>query len=168
MSDADEALVDALLLMSRPLVGIVIRSVQGAPVDVTIPQHRVLVLLDDNGPLGVGAIATELGVNPSNATRLCDRLERLGLIARSRSDEDRRAVLVDLTAAGRRLVQAVTDVRRADLARVVAQLDGAAAPELVGALEAVGAAAHRVEVAYLRGEPATPVTDPGRVRSASS
>ena len=168
MSDADEALVDALLHVSRPLVGIVIRSVRGAPVDVTIPQHRVLVLIDDNGPLGVGAIAAELGVNPSNATRLCDRLERLGLIARSRSDEDRRAVLVDLTADGRRLVQAVTDIRRADRARVVAQLDGAAAPELVGALEAVGAAAHRVEVTYLRGEPAAAVTGPGRARSASS
>ena len=168
MSDAGEALIDALLHMSRPLVGMVIRSVQFAPVEVTIPQHRVLVLLEDNGPLGVGAIATELGVNPSNATRVCDRLQRLGLITRSRSDEDRRAVLVDLTVDGRHLVRAVADIRRADLARVVEQLDGASSSGLVEALEAVGAAAHRVELAYLRGEPAAAVTGPGRARSASS
>lgn len=158
MTNHDNALVEALLDASRSLLGIVIRSVQAAPVAVTIPQHRVLVLLED-GPLGIGAIAAELGVNPSNASRLCDRLQVLGLIRRRRADHDRRAVLVGLTKTGRDNITAVASHRRAEISQLVAHLDGKGSAVLVRALTEISDAAAELE---------RTVTGRGRVRSASS
>jgi DNA-binding MarR family transcriptional regulator len=144
-----DTLVEALLGLTRPLVGIGIRSVQSASAGVTLPQYRVLVLLEDNGELSVGAIALELGINPSNATRVCDRLERLGLITRAASFQDRRSVLVAITRSGRKVVAAVIAERRRELARVVERLDGSASDALVRALEEVAEAARSVERANL-------------------
>src|SRR5690348_15222409 len=127
-------------------MGIAIRSIQTAPVDVTVPQYRVLVMLEDNGPVGIGAIAVELGVNPSNATRVCDRLERLGLVDRTRSREDGRAVLVTLTEEGGRVLETVTRTRRQEIVRVVARLDGRGGVAAVRALDAVSAAIREVEL----------------------
>lgn len=158
-ANPETALVDALLTASRSLLGIVIRSVESAPVAVTIPQHRVLVMLEDDGPLGIGVIAAELGVNPSNASRVCDRLQRLGLVERAQSPEDRRSVLVALTGEGRQVLQSVTDHRREEIARVVAQMDGRSTTAVVRALDSVSDAAGEVEQA---------VKGRGRDRSASS
>lgn len=159
MPQTDNPLVESLLSVSRSLLGIVIRSVAAAPVAVTIPQHRVLVLLSEDEPLGIGVLAAELGVNPSNASRLCDRLERVGLVARSRSPHDRRAVLVELTDRGRRNLEEVDQRRREEIAQLVAQLDGRGTLGVVAALDAVSAAARDVELA---------VTGRDRDRSASS
>ena len=147
-----DTLVEALLGLTRPLVGIGVRSVQSASGGVTMPQYRVLVLLEDNGALSIGVIALELGVNPSNATRVCDRLERLGLITRTTSDQDRRSVLVGIAPAGRKVVAAVSAERRRELSRVVDQLDGSTSDLLIRALDEVTAAARAVEPADLAAE----------------
>ena len=53
-----------------------------------------------------GALMNELMVSSGTTTNRIDRLEADGLVARSPSPSDRRAVLVTLTAAGRRRVDA--------------------------------------------------------------
>ena len=148
---SDDPLVETLLVLARPLIGIGVRSVQVAGGGVTIPQYRVLVLLDDNGPLPIGAIALELGVNPSNATRVCDRLERLGLLTRSSAAHDRRSVLVEVTDGGREVVAAVTAYRRQELTRVVSRVDASRSTALVRALDEVATAARAVEASDLSG-----------------
>src|SRR5689334_8216938 len=148
----DDSLVETLLALAPPLVGIGVRSVQVAGGGVTIPQYRVLVLLEDNGPLSVGMIALELGVNPSNATRLCDRLERLGLLTRNSAAHDRRSVLVEVTDAGREVVTSVTAYRRQEFVRVVNRLNGSNSEAVVRALDEVAAAARAVEASDLAGE----------------
>lgn len=116
-----------------------------------MPQYRVLVMLEDNGALSIGMIALELGVNPSNATRVCDRLGRLGLVTRTGSSEDRRTVLVEVTPAGREVVAAVMAHRREELLRVVERLDGAAGDSVVRALSDLMVAARAVETDDLTG-----------------
>jgi DNA-binding MarR family transcriptional regulator len=147
-----DTLVEALLGLTRPLVGIGVRSVQSASGGVTMPQYRVLVLLEDNGALSIGVMELELGVNPSNATRVCDRLERLGLITRTTSSQDRRSVLVGITPAGRKVVAAVSAERRRELAKVVDQLDGSTSDLLIRALDEVAEAARALERATLATE----------------
>src|SRR4051812_31329796 len=98
---------DAFITASRALIGMAIRSVDSAAEEVTIAQHRVLVLLAGRGPQTVGDIAAELAVNPSNATRHCERLSRMGLVSKQRSRSDGRIVEVTLTRAGKRLLDAV-------------------------------------------------------------
>jgi DNA-binding MarR family transcriptional regulator len=78
---------------------------------MTMPQWRVLVLADE-GSCNVTAVAEDLGVHMSNATRMCDRLVAAGLLDRRRADYDRRHVLLTLTAAGDELVRSAMDYRR--------------------------------------------------------
>src|SRR3954451_4379098 len=106
--DLDE-LADTLVTASRPLVAIAIRSIEAAPLAITVVQHRVLVLLAADGPQAIGTLAQQLGVHPSNATRGCDRLQRRRVGGRSRPAHDGRAVDVAITPAGRRLVDAVSE-----------------------------------------------------------
>jgi DNA-binding MarR family transcriptional regulator len=117
-SSRDE-LVEALLTASRVMVSLAARSVAELDSDVTLPQYRALVVLASRGPQRVVDISTELGVNSSTGTRMCERLVRKELVSRERSDIDRREVRLALTPTGRHLVQEVTRRRRAELARIV-------------------------------------------------
>jgi DNA-binding MarR family transcriptional regulator len=137
-----DELTTAFVTASRALVAIAVRSIEVAPVPVTVPQHRVLVLLAANGPQAVGTLAQQLGVAPSNATRVVDRLQRLDLVQRSRSNSDGRAVHVTITQAGRQLVDAVTAHRRDEVAAVLRELSPDQAETAVAALSAFTRAAH--------------------------
>ena len=141
---AAEAAADAFLTVSRALVGIAVRSLNAAPVEVTPAQHRLLVLLATGGDQTVGALADQLEVNASNASRLCDRLQRLGLVARDRSSTDRRAVHVSLTAGGRDLLEAVRVHRRDDVRRVLEQMPDDEVAGCIRALTVFADAAHEV------------------------
>ena len=143
MRDDDE-LVEAFLDVSRALVGVAVRSVERADVPVTVVQHRCLVVLDEDGPLSIGRIAEELGVNQSNASRLCDRLERLSLVSRATSPDDRRSVRVRISAEGRQVLATVSDVRRQEIRAVLERLGTADAEATVQALRAFGEAAHEL------------------------
>jgi DNA-binding MarR family transcriptional regulator len=128
--------VDALLAASRALVAIAARSLAGQPTEVTLPQFRALVVLVSRGPQRVVDISTELGVDPSAGTRLCDRLVRKGLVRRQRSASDRRVVRVTLTPPGRALVAEVTERRREELSRIVEAMPGSWPPGVASALHA--------------------------------
>jgi DNA-binding MarR family transcriptional regulator len=117
--DSREDLVDALLSASRVMVSLAARSVAEIDSDVTLPQYRAMVVLASRGPQRVVDISTELGVNSSTGTRMCERLVRKDLVRRERSDIDRREVRLTLTPAGEFLVQEVTRRRREELARIV-------------------------------------------------
>jgi DNA-binding MarR family transcriptional regulator len=143
-SVSDE-LTEAFLTASRALIGLALHSLAAAPVEVTPPQHRVLVLLAARGPQSVSEVAEELGVNRSNATRICDRLERAGLLSRTPSAEDGRVVEVDVTGEGLGLVHAVTARRREEIGRVLAGMTAEERRSAVRALEAFNRAAGELE-----------------------
>jgi DNA-binding MarR family transcriptional regulator len=68
---------------------------------LSVTQRVALVAIVDGGPLRLGALARELGVTEPTATRTADALESMGLVARERDREDRRAVKVRATEDGR-------------------------------------------------------------------
>lgn len=117
-----DELVEAVVGASRVLVAIAARSLAGRSDDVTLPQYRLLVVLSTRGPQRIVDLATNLDVNPSTATRLCDRLERKGLVARQRLPSDRRAVQLVATHTGHELVSVVMDHRRAEIGRILATM----------------------------------------------
>jgi DNA-binding MarR family transcriptional regulator len=131
----------AFMTASRALVGISLRSIQAAPVEITAVQHRVLVLLAGHGDMAVGALAEQLGVNPSNASRVCDRLQRMGLVDRVRAPEDGRTVCVHLTRSGTRVLDAVTERRRQEIQRVLGAMGLTDARDALRVMEAFAAAA---------------------------
>jgi DNA-binding MarR family transcriptional regulator len=159
---ADDALaeqVDAVLRASRALVGIAATSLAGIEDLVTVPQWRVLVLIHSRGPMNLASVAAELGVNPSNASRTCDRLAKAGLLDRRESVVDRRNITLTLTAAGRRLVQKVTRQRHSAIREVMRKLPASARNDLADALatfaEAAGEPAADAAVLLALWPPAT-------------
>lgn len=107
-----EAHIDVVMEACRALVGIAAASVAEVDDHVTLPQLRVLIMISTQGPLNIAAIAAGLKVNPSNASRACDRLVRAGLLDRQESPADRRNSTLSLTDRGTEIVQAITDRRR--------------------------------------------------------
>lgn len=75
------------------------------PAGLTPTQYNVLRVLRGAGePLTCGEMGDKLIARDPDVTRLADRLERSGLISRTRSDEDRRVVVTRITDKGKRLV----------------------------------------------------------------
>jgi DNA-binding MarR family transcriptional regulator len=138
---APDELVDTVLAASRALVAVAARSLAAAGDDVTLPQYRALVVLAARGPQGTAELAAALAVNPSTATRMCDRLVRKGLIRRHRQPGDRRAIRIALTAPGRDLVAEVSERRRAELARLLGALPPEEHEPVIAAFRAFAAAA---------------------------
>lgn len=132
---ADEPLsvVDALVRLSfvtqRAL------SAVGAEHELSVVQMRLLGVLRDRraGMLELGA---HLGLDKSSMTGLVSRAERRGLVRRSPSPHDGRAVLVSLTPLGGRLAR---ECAERVAGRVAALTDGFTAAE-------------RAELARLAGE----------------
>lgn len=139
-----EALVDAVLAASRALVAVAARSLSHLAEDVTLVQYRVLVELAARGPQRVADLAGVLGVDPSTATRMCDRLVRKGLIVRRRTSTDRRTVRASITGAGREVVAEVTRRRRAELAAILSRLPDKDSTPVLAALRAFAEAAGEV------------------------
>lgn len=82
--------------------------------ELTGQQYNVLRLLEAHreGPLGTLEVANRLVSRAPDITRMLDKLEQRGLVDRVRSDSDRRAVLVSLTTAGRKLLDQIRDPLR--------------------------------------------------------
>jgi len=139
--EAPGELVDTVLAASRALVAVAARSLAAVGDDVTLPQYRALVVLAASGPQGTAELAAALAVNPSTATRMCDRLVRKGLVRRRRQAGDRRAVRIALTAAGRDLVAEVRGRCRAELARLLGALPPEEHEPVIAAFRAFAAAA---------------------------
>lgn len=144
VAGTSEELVDALLGVSRALVAVAARSLAGAEGDVTLPQYRALIVLASRGPQRVADLADALAVNPSTATRMCDRLVRKRLVRRTRTSNDRRVVRVAITAEGQELVGEVTRRRRAEIRRITRRLPEGDAAAVVTALRHFAKAAGEV------------------------
>jgi len=134
-------ITDALLTASRALVAVAARSLAAADSDVTLPQYRALVVLAARGPHRVGELAESIGVHPSTATRLCDRLVEHDLVTREVDPGNRRETAIALSPAGRALVDRVTEVRRSEIQAIVERIPEKSRRPAVIALRAFAAAA---------------------------
>ncbi|CAI8961969.1 Organic hydroperoxide resistance transcriptional regulator [Pseudomonas sp. IT-232MI5] len=70
---------------------------------LTYPQYLAMMVLWEKDGLTVGEISTRLLTDPGSLTPLLKRLEGEGLLSRTRSREDERVVIVELTEQGRAL-----------------------------------------------------------------
>lgn len=77
--------------------------------DLTLAQYNVLRILIGGPEEGAPCqyVGERLLNRVPDVTRLIDRMQSAGLVKRSRSAEDRRVVLVRVTAKGRRLCESL-------------------------------------------------------------
>lgn len=133
--------VEAVMRASRALVGIAAASVAEVDDVVTMPQLRVLMLLATRGPMNLAGVAAGLGVSAPNASRICDRLLKAGMVDRRDDPTDRRHIALTLTADGRALIDRVTRHRRAAIKRVLRNLSADRRARLAAALTDFASAA---------------------------
>lgn len=85
--------------------------------DLTLGQFGALEALHRSGPLRACDLAERVLRSPANLTTILDNLERRALVERRPHPDDRRARLVHLTPAGRRLVARVLPGHAEGIAR---------------------------------------------------
>ena len=108
-----------------------------AEFDLTPQQYNVLRLLKALHPelLPTLAIAERLVSRAPDITRMLDKLEQRGLIRRDRSANDRRSVLIGITAAGLALLTQIAEPLRLCHEKQLGHLTQAALKKLVALLQ---------------------------------
>lgn len=111
------------------------------PFDITPQQYNVLRILRGAGTEGLPtlAIAERLIEQAPGMTRLVNRLESKGWVARKRNPEDRRQVDCRLTAAGNKLLERIEPVMVKADEGMLAALTAEQIDALIGLLDQVRA-----------------------------
>jgi DNA-binding MarR family transcriptional regulator len=80
------------------------------PHGLTFARYEALVLLvfSSRGSLPLGKMGERLQVHPTSVTSIVDRLEAAALVVRRPHPDDGRAVLAEITPAGRKVVESAT------------------------------------------------------------
>src|SRR5580692_11290603 len=93
-----------------------------AGAELTLAQLSILVTLLDQGPIRMTDLAAHERVRTPTTTVAIRRLEKIGLVKRSRDPSDLRAVLVDITPRGLAVHRESLTNRIAALASLLSQL----------------------------------------------
>jgi len=80
------------------------------PLGATLQMWRVLAALREKDGRRMGDLGTTTSIDVSTLTRLVDGMEKKGLVARRRLDQDARVVTLHATAAGRRLTSRIVPI----------------------------------------------------------
>lgn len=92
--------VGYLLSRSKSALSNAVTQHTMAEIGVTSTQASMLFMLATGRCAAAVDLARDYGIDASAVTRLIDRLEKRGLLFRSRSVEDRRVVKLELTQEG--------------------------------------------------------------------
>ncbi|HET9957427.1 MAG TPA: MarR family transcriptional regulator [Polyangiaceae bacterium] len=114
-----DGLVDGLVRTSFFCMAVLNKI--GAENDLSLTQLRVCGILRDRR-VRMAELAEYLGLEKSTMSGLIDRAEKRGLVARSPSPEDRRAIDVYLTSEGAALVKDLYAQVRQSLAHLTSRL----------------------------------------------
>ena len=88
------------------------------PMGLTHPQYLVMLALWEHSPLSVGEIGALLQLDSPTLSPLLKRLATAGLVTRTRSDDDERRLVIELTQKGRELRERATLIPPAVVARL--------------------------------------------------
>ena len=80
------------------------------PLGASLQIWRVLAALREQDVRRMGDLSHTTSIEVSTLTRLVDNMEKQGLLARRRDASDTRAVLVQVTAAGKQLTRRILPI----------------------------------------------------------
>ena len=90
----------------------ILHAPEFADVSLTLAQLKAIYLVATVGPMRMSDLAGQLGMAPSTASGLVDRLVQMGLLDRSEDPANRRQVLVRATRPALDQVQAMSELNR--------------------------------------------------------
>jgi DNA-binding MarR family transcriptional regulator len=105
--------------------------------ELSLTAAMLLGRLTRGGPQRLTDLAVGEGLSQPGMTQLVGRLERDGLVRRTASTADRRGVLVEITDAGRALIERRRAERAAALQELLGRLDAEDQAAIAGALPAL-------------------------------
>ena len=108
---------------------------RGPRPDLTLAKISILLTLLDSGPIRMTELATRERVRTPTTTVAIRRLEKVGLVKRSRDPSDMRAVLVEVTPEGQVQYTEALDARRTQLAMMLGKLSDEERQNLTNALK---------------------------------
>uniref|UniRef100_A0A7C6EAG5 MarR family transcriptional regulator n=1 Tax=candidate division WOR-3 bacterium TaxID=2052148 RepID=A0A7C6EAG5_UNCW3 len=100
----------------------VLSSVEALGQEFSFSQAMILQTLLGQKIMQMKDLARYLGLSKANATGLVDRLVKKGLIERTHSADDRRAVIIKLTPAGIRTATKLAAINRKGLAQMMRRI----------------------------------------------
>ena len=106
-TDTDFSKSIAFLLFKNTLMLGRLADLYLAPIDLTSSQMRILMMIGYGACNQVSMISKKLGSNAAGVVRTLDRLEEKQWIKRTRSEVDRREVLLELTPTGMELIKKI-------------------------------------------------------------
>lgn len=92
---------------------------------LSLTRAKVLMRLDDHGPMNQATLAGLLGFAPRSVTDAVDGLERDGLVVRQEDPTDRRARILALTDSGRVALETARQARTTTFEEIFADLSAA-------------------------------------------
>jgi len=125
--------------------------------DLSLVHLSVLTVLEAEGPLSMGRVAEELDVSVASATGIVARMAARGVVERRHDADDRRVVLVHLTARGTKVFQNLEAHHRKRLATLLEQLSEDEMEGFLLGLRALRAARARSEA---QGPPSSAAAKP--------
>jgi DNA-binding MarR family transcriptional regulator len=138
-SSADRA--DAIDLVASNLLGRAARLtrllMRSGVHEISRTEVGVLATLSD-GPRRITQLAMTEALAQPTVTQLIDKLEGRELVSRSRSEEDGRVVLVEITTAGAAALEGVRTLIRANMREALVDLPDAELTELAHAADTMG------------------------------
>jgi len=120
--DADREIAQALIGL-MPLMGRLAHGVARQRGTLTLERSKILWPLVLGGPMRAGELAQQCHLGRPTLTELVDGLVDDGLVRRDEDPSDRRAVILALTAQGRRELHRFETAIAAALAEVVGRLE---------------------------------------------
>jgi len=106
------------------------------PHGLTMRQYLALVIIraDGDQPINPSALSVSLDATRTQITRLLDGLERVGLVVRVHSQQDRRTLTLQLSSAANVLLQQATPAVHAAYQRAWDAVGETALPGISGGL----------------------------------
>ncbi len=106
----------ALVVAARSVVSVYRPLLE--PMGLTHPQYLVMLALWEHSPLSVGEIGALLQLDSPTLSPLLKRLASAGLVTRTRSNDDERRMIIELTPEGRALRERAMLIPPAVVARL--------------------------------------------------
>lgn len=117
--DAAGVLAEAL----ESLITVWGRAQEAFGTTVSPTQLRALTIISRTPGISLHGLAQEMGTVSSVASRLCDRMDSAGLMSRELDSENRRKVVLGLTAEGEALMAAIRERRARDLVTALSAMN---------------------------------------------
>jgi DNA-binding MarR family transcriptional regulator len=119
IEDISENVIGILPVILKKLISFID---EGANLELSHYHFAILGMISKVGPLSISEIGRSLLISKPQMTAMIDKIVDYGLVSRTQTPEDRRVIIISLTAEGRKVLNRAIANLRSNVARKMAKL----------------------------------------------